>query len=57
MKFNLGINTGFAVNRFCEPTELFNFINRNLKINNVQLSADLISPFYEKKLLNKQLKK
>jgi len=57
MKFNLGINTGFAVNRFCEPKELFYFINKELKIKNVQLSADLISPYYDYKLLKKQIKK
>ena len=57
MKYNLGINTGFAVNRFCEPKELFNFIKNDLELNNVQLSADLISPFYEKKLLSAQIKK
>ncbi|MDB2515426.1 sugar phosphate isomerase/epimerase [Candidatus Pelagibacter bacterium] len=57
MKYNLGINTGFAVNRFCEPKELFNFISNDLELNNVQLSADLISPFYEKKLLKNQIKK
>ena len=51
MKYNLGINTGFAVNRFCEPKELFNFIRNDLKIKNVQLSADLLSPFYDKSLL------
>ena len=64
MKYNLGINTGFAVNRFCELKELFNFIRNDLKIKNVQLSADLLSPFYDKSLLknksesiNQKLKK
>jgi len=57
MKYNLGINTGFAVNRFCEPKELFNFIKSDLGLHNVQLSADLISPFFEKKLLKQQIKK
>tara|TARA_Y100000816_G_scaffold279895_1_gene252660 strand:- start:6402 stop:7313 length:912 start_codon:yes stop_codon:yes gene_type:complete len=57
MKYNLGINTGFAVNRFCEPKELFNFIRNDLKIKNVQLSADLLSPFYDKSLLKKQIRK
>ena len=32
MKFDLGVNTGFAVNRFCEPKELFGFINKDLKL-------------------------
>ena len=57
MKYNLGINTGFAVNRFCEPNELFTFIRKDLKIKNIQLSADLLSPFYDKYLLKKQIKK
>ena len=57
MRYNLGINTGFAVNRFCDPKELFKFIKKELNIRNVQLSADLISPFYNKKLLGKQIKK
>ena len=57
MKFNLGINTGFAVNRFCDPKELFYFINKELNLKNVQLSADLISPYYNSKLLRKQIKK
>lgn len=57
MKYNFGINTGFAVNRFCEPDHLFKFIKQDLKINNVQLSADLLSPFYGNKILFKQIKK
>ena len=56
MKYNLGINTGFAVNRFCEPNELFKFISKELRVNNVQLSADLLSPYYEKNLLKKLIK-
>ena len=57
MKFDLGVNTGFAVNRFCEPKELFGFINKDLKIKNVQLSADLLSPYFDDKLLSSQIKK
>ena len=57
MKFDLGINTGFAVNRFCEPKELFYFIKNGLKLNKVQLSADLLSPYLDKKILKSQTKK
>ncbi len=57
MKFDLGVNTGFAVNRFCEPSELFSFINKDLKIKNVQLSADLLSPYFDNKLLSSQIRK
>ena len=57
MKFDLGINTGFAVNRFCEPKELFHFIKDELKLKKVQLSADLLSPYLDKKILKSQTKK
>jgi len=57
MKFDLGVNTGFAVNRFCEPSDLFNFINKELKIKNVQLSADLLTPYFDNNLLSSQIKK
>ena len=39
MKYNLGINTGFAVNRFCEPKELFNLVKQIRSIS-IAISGD-----------------
>ena len=57
MSFTLGINTGFAVNRFCEPRHLFCFIKEELNLSHIQLSTDLLSPYYDQKLLKQQVKK
>ncbi|MBU79283.1 MAG: erythrose 4-phosphate dehydrogenase [Flavobacteriales bacterium] len=41
--YRLGINTGFAVNRYTDPKSWCALVNK-CNVNNVQLTADLINP-------------
>lgn len=45
MKFNLSINTGFAVNRYSCPSEYLKIIGDDCDVRNAQLTADLINPY------------
>ena len=44
--FTLGINTGFATNRFPEPEEWARIVSEELGLRSVQLVADLLNPFW-----------
>ena len=44
MKINLGINTGFFVNRYPLHNEWMEIVKNEFKINHVQLTADMINP-------------
>ena len=44
--FTLGINTGFAINRFPEPEEWARVVAEELRLTSVQLVADLLNPFW-----------
>ncbi len=44
VKLKLGINTGFALNRFPLPEEWMKIIGEDLGLRYVQLTADLINP-------------
>ena len=48
----LGINTGFAVNRFPMPEQWLKVIGANLKLKHVQLTADIINPSWGDKIVN-----
>ncbi len=52
----LGINTGFAVNRFAEHFVWTNIIKEKLELDNVQITADLINMYLPDKLLLKTVK-
>ena len=41
--YRLGINTGFAVNRFAEPEEWIRIVGEDLNLRVVQLTADLLN--------------
>jgi len=45
MKVKLGINTGFAVNRFPEPADWIAVVSDELGLDTVQFTADLLNPF------------
>ena len=47
----LSVNTGFLVNRYPSPSQWASVINK-LKVRNVQLTSDLFSPYYDKKILD-----
>ncbi|SVD73891.1 uncharacterized protein METZ01_LOCUS426745, partial [marine metagenome] len=44
MPYRLGINTGFAVNRFSEPEEWTKICSQELGIKYIQFTADMLNP-------------
>jgi len=42
--FILGINTGFAVNRYSEPEEWVRIVGEDLRLNTAQITADILNP-------------
>ena len=57
MAFRLGINTGFAVNRYPDLDELIYIIKKKLGLRYIQLTADLINPNLPLNIFNKEKKK
>lgn len=45
MHVTLGINTGFAINRFPEPDDWVGIVADDLGLDTVQFTADLLNPF------------
>jgi sugar phosphate isomerase/epimerase len=45
MQVSLGINTGFAINRFPEPDDWVGIVAGDLGLDTVQFTADLLNPF------------
>ena len=45
MKIKLGINLGFAVNRYVEPERWAKIVREDLGLSSVQFVADLLNPF------------
>ena len=56
MKARLGLNTGFALNRYPEHEEWARLVGETLDVRVVQLTADLLSPYYPKELVQAQAK-
>ena len=50
-KYRLGINTGFALNRFPTPEQWMKLISEELGLKYIQLTADLINPPLDDDLL------
>ena len=46
MKTKLGINCGFAINRYMEPEVWGRIVGEELGLHSVQIVADLINPFW-----------
>lgn len=57
MSIRLGINTGFAVNRFSEPEEWTRIVGKELGIRYVQLTADLINPSLPDSIIRLQIER
>ena len=53
--FTLGINTGFASNRFPEPDVWARIVREELGLSQVQLVADLLNPFWPKEVIAAEL--
>ena len=57
MKINLGINTGFAVNRFPEPEVWTQIVGEELGLRNVQFTADMLNVSLPDSILKDQVQK
>ncbi len=57
MSIVLGINTGFAINRFVEPDDWTRIVAEELGLQVVQFTADLLNPWYEDRILYSQAEK
>ncbi len=54
-KFKLGINTGFATNRFPEPEVWLRIVGKELGLRYVQFVADLLNPFLPQKVIEREI--
>jgi hypothetical protein len=57
MKVTLGINTGFATNRFPEPDDWIGIVADELALDTVQFTADLLNPFLPEDELAREVEK
>lgn len=55
--FTLGINTGFATNRFPEPEEWARIVAEELELTSVQLVADLLNPFWPESVIEAEVER
>jgi sugar phosphate isomerase/epimerase len=55
MSFRLGINLGFAINRYIEPEVWARIVNKDLGLRYVQFVADLLNPFWPQDYIDSQL--
>jgi sugar phosphate isomerase/epimerase len=56
-RFTLGINLGFATNRFPEPEVWAPIVAEEMGLRSVQLVADLLNPFWPDYALHKQVER
>ncbi len=56
-RFTLGINTGFALNRFPEPAQWLNVVGEKLDLREAQLTADLLNPSMPQDIIEDEVKK
>lgn len=57
MKVALGINTGFAINRFPEPDDWVRIVAEELGLDRIQFTADLLNPFLPEDLVEREAEK
>jgi D-erythrulose 1-phosphate 3-epimerase len=57
MKLKLGINCGFAINRYIEPEEWTRIVGKELGLKYVQFVADLLNPFLPEDYIENQVKR
>ena len=55
MKVTLGINTGFATNRFPEPDDWIHIVADELGLDTVQFTADLLNPFLPEDIVAREV--
>ncbi len=54
--YRLGINLGFAINKYIEPSEWSRIVSEDLDLHYVQMVADLLNPFWPDDFIKKQIK-
>jgi sugar phosphate isomerase/epimerase len=57
MKIKLGINTGFALNRFSNPEDWIPLVANEFKIKYVQFTADLLNPSLSDEIIQDHIKR
>jgi sugar phosphate isomerase/epimerase len=57
MNYRLGINLGFAINRYVEPEEWARIVSVEFGLKYVQFVADLLNPFLPEDYIEAQLKR
>jgi D-erythrulose 1-phosphate 3-epimerase len=55
MNLKLGINLGFAVNKYPEPEEWTRIVSEDIGLKHVQFVADLLNPFLPKEYIEGQI--
>ncbi len=57
MNYRLGINLGFAINKYIEPEVWSSIVANELGLRYVQMVADLLNPFWDDSYLEDQIKR
>lgn len=57
MNYRLGINLGFAINRYIEPEVWTKIVREDLGLRYVQFAADLLNPFWPADYIKDQVKR
>jgi len=57
MNITLGINTGFAINRYPEPDDWIGVVSDELGLDTIQFTADLLNPFLPADLVAREADK
>lgn len=57
MQLKLGINLGFAINRYIEPEVWARIVDEELNLRHVQFVADLLNPFLPQDYIQGQIKR
>jgi sugar phosphate isomerase/epimerase len=57
MSYRLGINLGFAVNKYIEPEVWARIVREDLGLKYVQFAADLLNPFWPKEYAADQVRR
>lgn len=55
MHVRLGINTGFATNRFPEPEDWAGIVADELGLDTIQFTADLLNPFLPESIVSREV--
>lgn len=57
MNLELGINLGFAINKYIEPEKWARIVGEDLNLRHVQFVADLLNPFLPRDYIEQQIER